>query len=64
MVVPERRPHARRSRMMLNLIDALGTFENPVAQLVVVMGIAALAGSRLPARLGGRDPLVTPELPV
>ena len=41
--------------MMLNLIDVLGTFENPVAQLVVVMGIAAVAGSRLPARRGGPD---------
>ncbi|HWM23075.1 MAG TPA: hypothetical protein VNO51_25515 [Ilumatobacteraceae bacterium] len=50
--------------MMLNLIDALGTFENPVAQLVVVLGIAALAGSRLPARRVDPAPLVKPELPV
>ena len=43
--------------MMLNLIDALGTFENPVAQLVVVMGIAAVAGSPVagPPRWPGRS---------
>ena len=28
--------------MMLNFIDALGTFENPVGQLVAIGGIAAL----------------------
>ena len=32
--------------MMLNFIDALGTFENSVGQLVVVGGIAALAAIR------------------
>jgi hypothetical protein len=55
--------------MMLNLIDALGTFQNPVAQLVVVTGIAGVAGSRLPGRRGGptaRDATwrVKRELPV
>jgi hypothetical protein len=43
--------------MMLNLIDALGTFENPVGQLVMIMAIAALAAVRdsvLPAHPGDR----------
>jgi hypothetical protein len=41
--------------MMLNFIDALGTFENSVGQLVVIGGIAALAAIRcavIPARSG------------
>ena len=41
--------------MMLNLIDALGTFENPVAQLVVGWGSLASPARRLPGRRGGPD---------
>jgi hypothetical protein len=43
--------------MMLNFIDALGTFENPIGQLIVVGGIAALAAVRcafVPARSAAR----------
>ena len=37
--------------MMLNLIDAVGGFENPVAQLVI-MGIAGAAVGAIPRNTG------------
>ncbi|HEX6659837.1 MAG TPA: hypothetical protein VF065_17220 [Ilumatobacter sp.] len=50
--------------MMLNPIDALGTFQNPVAQVVVVvMAIAAVVECRLPARRGAADRAVKPDVP-
>ena len=34
--------------MMLNLIDAIGAFENPVVQLLAILGIGAIVdGVRL-----------------
>jgi hypothetical protein len=37
--------------MLSNLIDAIGSFENPIVQLLVIVGIAAIVdGVRLAAR--------------
>jgi len=49
---------------MLNPIDALGTFQNPFAQaVVVVIAIAAVIECRLPARRDRGDGAVKPEVP-
>ena len=52
--------------MMLNLIDAVGGFENPVAQLVImgIAGVATVGGVGLPGRAVRRGRRVKPALPV
>ena len=51
--------------MMLNLIDAVGGFENPVAQLVIIgiAGVATVGGVGLPARAVRRSRRLKPVLP-
>ena len=51
--------------MMLNLIDAVGGFENPVAQLVImgIAGVATVGGVGLPARAVRRGRRLKPVLP-
>ncbi len=51
--------------MMLNLIDAVGGFENPVAQLVImgIAGVATIGGAGLPARAVRRGRRIKPALP-
>jgi hypothetical protein len=38
--------------MMLNLIDAIGIFENPIAQLLVILGIAGIVDGVRPTSAG------------
>ena len=50
--------------MMLNLIDAIGGFENPVAQLVImgIAGVATVGGAGSPDRAVRRGRRVKPAL--
>ena len=36
--------------MMLNLIDAIGAFENPIVQLLSIVGLAAIVDGVRPKR--------------